>query len=64
MKKHKIYEYKGYKIQNSPHKSKSKWIIYDLNMERIKTYPKATLKECKECIDAADNKLKLNIKGW
>ena len=55
MKDYKIYEYKGYKIQNSPYKSESRWFIYDSSMILTKTYPKGTLKEAKEYIDAVTN---------
>lgn len=52
MKEYKIYDYKGYKIQNSPYGSEVRWFIFDINMNNIKTYPKATLKEAKEYVDA------------
>lgn len=47
----KIHEYKGFKIQNSPYLSEARWFIYNEDMTKVKTYPKKTLRECKEFID-------------
>jgi len=55
---YKIYDYKGYKIQNSPYGSEPRWFIYNTDMTRFKGYPEKTLKRCKEYIDGylGDNK--------
>lgn len=45
----KIYEYKGFKIHNSPYGSEARWFI--TSDEMFAKYPKKTLKECKESID-------------
>ena len=51
MKKSKIYEYKGYNIQNIPLKSEARWFIFDENMNKIVFSPEKTLKDAKSCID-------------
>ena len=48
----KIYEYQGFKIQNSPYGSEARWFIFDKNMERIKYIsPCKTLKDAKMEVD-------------
>lgn len=52
MKINKIYNYNGFKIQNSPYlHNEPRWFIYDKDMKKLDTYPKKTLKDAKSYVD-------------
>lgn len=45
----KVYEYKGFKIKNTPYGSEARWFIE--SSEAFAKYPKKNLKEAKKSID-------------
>lgn len=51
MKENKIYEYKGFKIRNSPYGSEPRWFIFNGDMSQFRNYPEKTLKACKKIVD-------------